>query len=106
MRRLLVLLLVSHGALAQPVPDPVREQKLDTLTAPRALDEVGADYPAGATTAARVVLQLDVDENGLPQNVHLLSPPQPGFDESALSAARKLRFEPARRGEKPIAVRI
>src|SRR5215468_1485694 len=107
MRRLLVLLLLSHAALAQPVPDPVPQKAEPApLTPPRLLEPVVADYPPGATTAARVLLQLDVDDKGLPQNVKVLSPPQPGFDESALAAAQKLRFDPARRGEQPIAVRI
>ncbi|MFN2548052.1 MAG: TonB-dependent receptor domain-containing protein [Myxococcales bacterium] len=107
MRRLLVLFVISHAALAQPVPDPVRDKsEPEALSPPRLLEPVMADYPPGATTAARVLLQLDVDEKGLPQNVRVLSPPQPGFDESALAAARKLRFEPARRGDEPIAVRI
>ena len=51
------------------------------------------------------ILQLDVDVQGRPQNVKVISSPQPGFDESALAAAQKLRFEPARRGATPIAVR-
>src|SRR5438067_6637407 len=109
MRRLLVLLLLSHAALAQPVPDPVREKERaapESLTPPRLLEPVIAEYPPGATGGARVVLQVDVDESGLPQNVKVLSQPQPGFDESSLAAAQKLRFEPARRGDKPIAVRI
>ena len=109
MRRLLVLLLLSHAALAQPVPDPVREKERpapEALTPPRLLEPVIAEYPPGATGGVRVVLQVDVDESGLPQNVKVLSQPQPGFDESSLAAAQKLRFEPARRGDKPIAVRI
>src|SRR5207237_1046019 len=109
MRRLLVLLLLSHAALAQPVPDPVREGPTtapEALTPPRLLEPVIADYPPGATGAARVVLQVEVDENGVPQNVKVLSQPQPGFDESSLAAAQMLRFEPARRGDNPIAVRI
>ena len=84
MRRLLVLLLLSHAALAQPVPDPVREgppTAPEALTPPRLLEPVIAEYPPGATGAARVVLQVDVDETGLPQNVKVLSQPQPGFDE-------------------------
>ncbi|MGZ6142748.1 MAG: TonB-dependent receptor domain-containing protein [Myxococcales bacterium] len=103
------MLVLIALLLAQPVPDPVRqkaEPPPETLTPPRLIEPVVADYPPGATGAARVVLQLDVDEQGLPQNLKVLSPPQPGFDESALTAARKLRFEPARRGDQPLAVRI
>ena len=111
MRRALALLaLVSSAALAQPVPDPVREkapeQAPEPITPPRLLAPVLADYPPGETGAARVVLQLDIDPQGLPQESKVLSPPQPAFDAAALTAAAKLRFAPARRGAAAIAVRI
>ena len=111
-RTLVLLLLVSASALAQPVPDPVRErppgpaQPPDPITPPKLIESVLADYPPGATGAARVLLQLDIDAQGLPQEMRLLSPPHPAFDTAALAAARKLRFEPARRGAVAIAVRI
>src|SRR5258706_8507028 len=108
----LALLLVATAAPAQPVPDPVREKPAEAapapepITPPKLVEPVLADYPAGSVGAARVILQLDVDVQGLPQNVKVISSPQPGFDESALAAAAKLRFEPARRGAAPIAVRL
>ena len=76
------------------------------LTPPRVREAAVAQYPQGATGSARVLLQVDVDEQGLPQNILVLSPPQPLFDDAALAAARNLRFDPALRGGKPIAVRI
>src|SRR5258708_1812369 len=110
MRRALLLLLFSSGALAQPVPDPVREKPAEVapepVTPPRLIEPVLAEPPPGVPGPARVVLQVDVDVQGLPQNLRVISPPQPGFDESALAAAAKLRFEPAHRGAAPIAVRI
>jgi TonB family protein len=101
-------LLVAVGAAqAQPVPDPVREERSqEALTPPKLVEEVPPPYPAGTNGAARVVLQLDVDERGVPGNLVVLTEPQPGFDEAALAAATKLRFEPARRGDIPVAVRI
>ena len=71
-------------------------------------EPVVAEYPAGSAEGrgARVVLELLVDAQGLPAEVHAITPPQPGFDESALAAARRLRFSPAHVGEKPVAVRI
>ncbi|HEY6050276.1 MAG TPA: TonB-dependent receptor, partial [Thermoanaerobaculia bacterium] len=53
-----------------------------------------------------MVLQIDVDAAGNVSDAQVVSPPQPGFDESALAAARRLRFEPARQGDSPIPVRI
>src|SRR3989441_4862621 len=86
------------GSAGEPVPE--------VLTPPKLIEEVPPEYPAGACGSARVVLQLDVDERGAPGNLLVLSEPQPGFAESALAAARKLRFDPARRGGQPIASRI
>src|ERR671935_2440851 len=101
------LLCVVGAAQAQPVPDPGREQKEpEPLTPPRVLEETPPQYPAGASGVARVVLQIDVDERGVPGNLVVLTAPQPIFDEAALAAAQKLRFEPARRGDVPVAVRI
>jgi TonB family protein len=77
--------------LAQPVPDPARAPSV--LVPPKLLGEAPrAQYPGGRTGPARVVLQLDVDEQGRPQNVAVVTPPQPGFDEAALAAAGSLRF--------------
>src|SRR5207237_8400950 len=99
MRSVLFLLLISAAAAAQPVPDPVREKPAEAapepITPPKLVEPVLADYPAGEIGAARVILQLDVDVQGRPQNVKVISSPQPGFDESALAAAPKLHFEPA-----------
>src|SRR5581483_533697 len=36
----------------------------------------------------------------------VIGAPQPGFDEAALAAAARLRFEPGRRGDRPVPVRI
>src|SRR5260370_36535581 len=99
--------LVLSLLLAQPVPDPVRAQEAPApLSPPRLIEPVAAEYPPGRTGAARVVVQLDVDVQGEPTNLSVLTPPQPGFDEAALAAAQKLRFEPATQGGKPVAVRI
>lgn len=111
-RALTLLLLVSPLALAQPVPDPVREnakelaQPPEPITPPKLVEPVLAGYPPGETAAARVVLQFDIDPQGFPRDLKVLSPPQPAFDAAALAAAGKLRFEPARRGPLAIAVRI
>jgi TonB family protein len=105
----LCLICLGAGALAQPVPEPQREPSPATpevLTPPKLIVEAPPPYPAGASGAARVVLQVDIDEHGNPGNLLVLSDPQPGFDEAALNAALQLRFDPARRGERPVAVRI
>ncbi len=105
----ILALICAAAARAQPVPDPVPERTApapELFTPPRLVQDASAGYPAGASGAARVVLQVDIDEQGLPTNLAVVGPPQPGFDEAALAAASKLRFEPGRRGDKPVPVRI
>src|SRR5438105_1342652 len=99
----LFLCVLTSAAMAQPVPDPQRESP---LAPPKLIESAAPEYPPDKTGAARVVVQLDIDEKGVPGNLAVLTPPQPGFDESALAAARKLRFTPAAQGGKPVAVRI
>jgi TonB family protein len=68
-----------------------------------------AEYPPAEVAkrrGARVVLELDVDAQGLVAAARPLTPPQPGFDDAALLAARRLRFSPARIGAQAVAVRI
>ncbi len=87
----------AAAALAQPVE----------ITPPRPIGApVLAEYPPGVAGAARVVLEVDIDTRGEVSAVRVATPAQPGFDEAALAAARKLRFEPALQGGQPIAVRI
>ncbi|HEY6912496.1 MAG TPA: TonB family protein, partial [Myxococcales bacterium] len=106
-----VALLCAAPSLAQPVPDPQPEKPEpqpapEALTPPKLIAPAEPAYPQGATGSARVIVQLDIDEHGVPGNLVVQGAAQPGFDEAALAAAAKMRFEPARRGEKPIAVRI
>ena len=116
----LLIFALALPVLAQAVPDPQGEPAAPKAPAPPPQpkpilpptlqgDPVLADYPPAQVAqgrGARVVIELTVDEAGQPQGARVLTPPQPGFDESALAAAQKLRFTPARSGEKPIAVRI
>ncbi|HET7788570.1 MAG TPA: TonB-dependent receptor [Myxococcales bacterium] len=104
-----VALSCAAPALAQPVPDPQPEKAQpapEALTPPQLVAPASPGYPQGARGPARVVVQMDVDEQGIPGNLAVVGAPQPGFDEAALAAAARMRFEPARRGDKPIAVRI
>ncbi len=115
-----LLSLSALGARAQAVPDPVQKKTEAPAPAPLPITPPAlagempqADYPQAALAerrAARVVLELDVTEQGLGQNAKVVSPPQPGFDESALAVVPKLRFTPATQttaqGELPLAVRL
>ena len=51
-----------------PAPEP--------FTPPKLVEEVVAEYPPGASGAARVFLQLDIDEGGVPGKLVVLGSPQ------------------------------
>jgi len=53
-----------------------------------------------------VLVNLIVDQNGSPQNVHVLRGVGMGLDEKAVEAVKQYRFKPAREGGKPVAVEL
>jgi TonB family protein len=63
------------------------------------------EYPAGATGAGEVLLELVVTATGEVREARVVSGGEP-FAAAAVRAALGWRFEPARRGEQPIAARI
>jgi TonB family protein len=101
---LAVLIAVGLGpttAIAQ-APD---------VTPPRLIEDPGVSYPGRALEdrfheRVEVVLILEVDDTGRVVRATVETPRGHGFDEAALDAARRLRFEPARRHGKPAAARI
>jgi TonB family protein len=52
------------------------------------------------------VLTLTVDHEGLPQNVQVKKSLYPSLDQSAIEAARKMRFEPAMKDGQPVSMFI
>ena len=53
-----------------------------------------------------VLVNLIVDQNGNPQNVHVLRGVGMGLDEKAVEAVKQYKFKPAREGGKPVAVEL
>jgi TonB family protein len=53
-----------------------------------------------------VVIGLIVDQNGMPQNVHVIRGVGIGLDENAVAAVKQYRFKPAMEGGKPVAVLV
>jgi TonB family protein len=78
---------------------------------PRLIEDPGVSYPGRALEAGfyqrtEVLLILDLDETGAVARATVEAPRGRGFDEAALEAARRLRFEPARRAGVPAPARI
>jgi len=90
---------------APPTPPPA------TVTPPKLLSDEGAQYPdsalkEGLTDTITVILVLEIDPQGGVRNATVDTPVGHGFDEAAVDAAKKLRFEPAQRNGRPVAARI
>jgi TonB family protein len=119
------LALVASPALADPPPDPKpadeprnisipsgtggvilkpaapqEEAPRGEPTMPRARNYAPPEFPKEAEAAGlagTVTLQLDISKEGKVLQVAVIEPAGHGFDESAVAAAKKLDFEPARR---------
>ena len=96
------LLLAAFAGLA--LAGTARAQPAE-IVPPRPLAPLRAAYPAGAVTAAQVVVELVVEADGRVSEAHVVSGEAP-FAEAALAAVRATPFAPATRGGRPIAARI
>ncbi|MBN1655544.1 MAG: TonB-dependent receptor [Deltaproteobacteria bacterium] len=118
-----MMLLAPQPVEAQPIdPAPKSEPAVNAesepkgpppaqpeITPPRLLEFVEATYPKSAREAgleAKVELEITIGPDGLVSDVKVISPAGNGFDEEALEAAKRFRFEPAKRGDTPVASRI
>ncbi|NUN07027.1 MAG: energy transducer TonB [Bdellovibrio sp.] len=71
--------------------------------------EVKATYPLEAKKAGiagPVVLDILVDSVGKVRDIHVVSGPGFGLNESAVEALRKFEFRPALKGANSVAVKI
>jgi iron complex outermembrane receptor protein len=88
---------------------PARAETPSPVQPPKLVRSVQAEYPEEARRAAlsgTVRLQLVIGIDGAVSEAYVLRRAGHGFDESALRAARQLRFEPALLDGRPAAVRI
>lgn len=104
----LVAMVGTRGpeALAQT---PRETSETSEIVPPQLLEQVEPEYPPAAREArkeASVVLRLDVDIDGRVTQARVHEPAGDGFDEAAQAASLRLRFTPARRGDRPIPARI
>lgn len=77
----------------------------EEIQAPRALDSLPVEYPAGATQSATVTLELLISVDGLVLEAKVIDGTAP-FSDAAIAAAAQWRFEPARRKGQAVRARI
>lgn len=99
----------TGGAILKPAA-PQEEAPKGQQTMPRARNYAPPEFPEEAKAAkltGQVTLQLDISKEGKVLAVAVIEPAGHGFDESAVAAAKKLDFEPARRPDgTPFGARI
>jgi TonB family protein len=109
-RRLLWLILaIPRAAPAQS--DEGDEPVFDLgagINPPKVVHQVNPK-PDSGTKGFRitgvVLIGLIISSRGEPRNVHVVRSVDKEIDQSAVEAVKEWRFEPARKGDKPVAVR-
>jgi len=77
------------------------------VSAPTLLFKVEPEYSEEARKAkfqGTVVLYIEVNEKGLPQNIRVVRPLGLGLDEKAIEAVTKWKFRPGYKDNKPVTV--
>lgn len=98
--------LIRPSATPEAPPPPAKL----TIVPPTLLQDPGVTYPAEALAEGffertTVQLKVDVDALGAVTKVEVETPRGHGFDEAAIAAAKELKYEPAKKGDRPIASR-
>ncbi|MEM7604820.1 MAG: TonB-dependent receptor [Myxococcota bacterium] len=110
----MITLALTAVASAQQIgseePEPAPEPPPEPVIEPPSIAEfVQATYPAAAQSEgleASVELAITVNADGSVSDPEVLTPVGNGFDEAALEAVQRFRFNPATRDGEPFAVRI
>ncbi|MFT3925467.1 MAG: TonB-dependent receptor [Myxococcales bacterium] len=102
----------SDGTSPAPIERTPESDEVDpnALVEPKLLAFVEAGYPEQARAQrleAKVLLVITIGSDGFVEDVQLAGEPIGyGFDELAVSAARRFVFEPAKRGQEPMRARV
>jgi TonB family protein len=103
-----IIFLAGGIACALPIDDDSAEvyHPGPEVTAPRAIHKVAPYYTPQARQAqvqGTSVLEVVVDEHGMPARVSTISPIGFGLDENARDAVSQWEFKPGRKDGKPVA---
>ena len=92
--------------------DQTEEQVYDLgkdITPPRLVHQVNPTYNPGSRgvrVVGKVVIRLIVTSKGIPKSPEIVQGLEAEVDDSALSAVKQWRFDPAKREGMPVAVRV
>lgn len=107
-------MLAAWAALAAPQggAPPADEPVYDIgpgITPPRVTHQVTPTTKPdarGFRLSGTVVVGLTVSSRGEPKDVHVVTSLDKDVDQTAVEAVKQWTFDPARKGEQPVAVRI
>jgi TonB family protein len=97
---------------AQNTPQDSTEPVFDPgpgITPPRVVHQVSPVPDAGSggfRLSGVVLIGLVVTSQGLPRDVRVVRSLDKDLDRNAVEAVQQWRFEPARKGDQPLAVRV
>ena len=98
-------LLLAGAALAFEA-DPA---KADTRTTPVAIRTISPEHPAELRRKlinGEAEIECLITEQGLVADARVVSATRPEFGESAMTALKQWEFQPARRNDTPVAMRV
>jgi TonB family protein len=100
----------SNGPGSQDTAADLTPRKIGgNVSAPMVIYQVDPEYTPEARNArfgGVVLVNLVVDQQGVPQNVHVLRSLGMGLDAKALEAVKQYRFRPAMEDGKPVPVQL
>jgi TonB family protein len=109
-RGLLFSFAFAWAALAAQVDD---EPVLDIgpgITPPRVTHQVSPqnkpDDDKGFRISGTVLVGLVVSSKGEPKDVHVVKSLDKDIDQSAIEAVKQWHFDPAKKGDQPVAVKV
>lgn len=73
---------------------------------PKLIHSVDPYHPGPVGSSALVVLQVTIDDNGVPHDVKVVRSGGLDFDDRAVAAVRQWRFQPASKDGHPVAVLV
>lgn len=106
-----VLIAVGMVVAAQNPNADTDEKVYDMgpgITQPRVTKQVMPHYPDrhGVKLEGSITLEVVVSSHGLPKNPRVVKGIEKDIDDSAIDAVSQWRFDPGKKDDKPVAVRV
>jgi TonB family protein len=83
------------------VPTHVMRERIESQVSPKYPEQARATHN---TMNGTCILGLNINDDGVPSNVHVVKSLRKDYDESALTAVRQWRWKPYQVDGKPVAV--